>query len=126
MAPETIIIIDDDKSFTEAASLLLRDHGYQVRCALTGQTGITKSLEQQPDLVVIDVHLPDINGVDVAQQIRQRRPFTPLIVISSDDCRETVNRCQTIDSCSFLPKSLIPQRLIPTIAEALDGSNASQ
>jgi len=123
MAPETIMIIDDDRSFTEAASLLLRDHGYEVQQALTGQAVIAESSEQPPDLVIIDVHLPDIDGVDVAHELRQTHPGTPVILISSDDSRETVTRCTAIDYCSFLPKPLVPEKLMTAIADALDGSN---
>ena len=123
MGAETIIIIDDDKPFLEALSLLLRDYGYQVQQALNGQAGIVKSLQQQPDLVIIDVHLPDINGVDVAQQIRRSHTSTPLIMISSDDSREIVSRCRAIDSCMFVSKSLASGKLITAIADLLDSRN---
>jgi CheY-like chemotaxis protein len=120
MAAETIVIIDDDRSFTEAASLLLEDYGYVVHQALTGQSGLLQSLARRPDVIIVDVHLPDMDGLAVAREIKRSMPTRALIMISSDDSAANVGRCLAVNPDAFLPKALVHEELPNLIARTLD------
>lgn len=126
MAAETIVIIDDDKSFTEAAALLLEEYGYIVHQAPTGQAGVQQSLQRQPDLVIIDAHLPDMHGADVAREIHQSLPAHPLIMISSDESAGNVGRCMAVKPAAFLPKGLVAEELPALIARTMDDDHSKR
>jgi DNA-binding response OmpR family regulator len=115
----TILLVDDDPSFVDAAALLLEDRGYRVRRAYSGEEAIHRAGEGGIDLAVIDVHLPDIEGPDVARQVSNGRVAPALIMISGDDSRGTIGRCLRTNPCIFLPKPLAPQEFLGVVARLL-------
>lgn len=123
MVSERILIVDDDRAFTEAASLLLEDHGYVVYQALTGHAGILQALTHRPDAIIIDAHLPDMEGTEVAREIKRALPAPHMIMISSDNSEENVRRCLAVNPDGFLPKALVHERLPNLIAETVDTGN---
>jgi len=115
-----IIIVDDDRSFVDAAAIFLEDHGYRVTKAYTARDGISALMRQHIDLAVVDVNLPDQEGTSVANAVRQWQPSVPIVLISSDDSTENTRRCQAeADGHLFLAKPLIPKNLLDTISRAL-------
>lgn len=82
MSKFKILIIEDDKVILKFVSLALVTNGYEVLSAETGISGISLFLSQNPDLILLDLGLPDLDGMEVLQQIREQKP-TPVIVISA-------------------------------------------
>jgi two-component system KDP operon response regulator KdpE len=76
-----ILVVDDDAGLARALAINLRAHGYDVETALDGRTALTAASVRRPDLVILDLGLPDLDGVDV---IRGLRGWTavPIIVLS--------------------------------------------
>ncbi len=85
----TVLIVDDHPSFRATARLLLEAEGYEVVGeAETGTGGIRKAAELKPDLVVLDVNLPDVDGFDVAARITGRADAPAVIIVSSRDAKD--------------------------------------
>ena len=81
---KTILIIDDDDFLRQAMVFLLTSVGYNVAEASTGADGIRLAKESVPDLILLDVVLPDINGIDVCRQLKQNpSPIASSIVLLS-------------------------------------------
>lgn len=78
----TILVVDDEPQLLRALQINLHAEGYQVLTALDGTTALQHAASNQPDLIVLDLGLPDINGVDVITKIR-RSSSTPIIVLSA-------------------------------------------
>lgn len=68
---ETILIIDDDRRLTTALELYLSNHGYQIVCAYDGSQGIRALHEHAPDLIVLDVMMPELDGWEACRRIRE-------------------------------------------------------
>lgn len=66
-----ILIIDDDSDIMESMKLVLETKGYSVISALTGEEGLNKLKEQKPDLIILDVVMPDMDGFEVSRIIRK-------------------------------------------------------
>lgn len=66
-----ILVIEDSQASTEIMIALLTEQGHKVKSASTGKDGIAKALSEKPDIVVIDVMLPDMNGIEVCRKIRE-------------------------------------------------------
>jgi two-component system KDP operon response regulator KdpE len=78
----TILVVDDEPQLLRALQINLHAEGYQVLTALDGTTALHHVASNHPDLIVLDLGLPDINGVDVITKIR-RASSTPIIVLSA-------------------------------------------
>lgn len=79
-----VLVIDDDTALLRALEIGLRALGHEVRSAQTGAAGLSETALQRPDVVVLDLGLPDIDGVEVCRRIREWSPV-PIIVLSADD-----------------------------------------
>ena len=84
--PTTVLIVDDHPSFRATARLLLEAEGYEVvGDAETGTAGLSSARDLRPDLVVLDVNLPDIDGFDVAAQLTGDEGAPVVVLVSSRD-----------------------------------------
>ena len=68
--PKNILIIDDDESITRLIGIMLVRAGYEISTASNGQQGLEKVFEEHPDLVILDMMMPDMTGADVCRRIR--------------------------------------------------------
>jgi len=71
MKKSKILFIDDDRDFVEANKIILNNAGYEVIPAYDGKTGMQKAINEKPDLIILDVILPDINGFSVCREIKE-------------------------------------------------------
>lgn len=71
MTQRSILLVEDNSNIREAFALLLQDGGYRVRSAATGADAIRSARESPPDLVLLDLGLPDMNGLEVARAIKR-------------------------------------------------------
>lgn len=82
-----ILIVDDDVSMRQALEVLMTQKGYGVRCAPDGQTALLLAEEDLPELVLLDIRLPDVNGIEVCRRLKQghKTANIPVIFISALD-----------------------------------------
>jgi two-component system OmpR family response regulator len=89
-APGTahVLIVDDEPAITDLLATALRYMGYQVTTAATGYAALDAAATAAPDLVVLDVMLPDIDGFEVCRRLRAARDFVPVIFLSARDSED--------------------------------------
>ena len=78
-----ILIIDDDLQLSKSFTKILEQEGYSVAAAGTGREGIALVKKQQPDVAVVDIRLPDMNGIEVFETIHELYPKLPVIIITA-------------------------------------------
>lgn len=83
--PEKILVVDDEKALQETLAYNLKDQGYQVFTAGDGDTAIKKALEEKPDLIILDIMLPGMDGFEVCRIIRQQMNVPILMLTARDD-----------------------------------------
>ncbi len=83
MASETVLVIEDDPAIVSGLELNLSLEGYQVISATDGETGFRVACERGPDIVVLDIMLPGMNGLEVLRRLRERNPETPVLILSA-------------------------------------------
>ena len=79
---ERILLVDDDVSIQRAVAPLLRSHGYEVDVVSTGAEAVSAAVGQAPDLIVLDLGLPDLEGAEVCRRIRKQSK-APIIILSA-------------------------------------------
>jgi DNA-binding response OmpR family regulator len=82
MATSRILIIDDEKAVRDSFGAHLEDCGYAILTAENGRTGLSLFEKELPDLVIVDLRMPEVDGMQVLEQISRVSPLTPLIVAS--------------------------------------------
>jgi DNA-binding response OmpR family regulator len=80
---QTILVVDDDESLRDTIGVMLEEEGFRVLQAGDGREGFEKALTQKPDLMVVDLRLPEMNGIEVCKQLRAAQNRTPIVVLSA-------------------------------------------
>jgi DNA-binding NarL/FixJ family response regulator len=103
--PTKVLIVDDHPSFRSAARLLLEHEGFEVVGeAEDGATGLSATSELDPDVVLLDVNLPDLDGFDVASRICLDHAAPKVVLVSSRDPREFGPLIGRSGAQGFIPK----------------------
>jgi DNA-binding NarL/FixJ family response regulator len=106
-----VLVVDDQEPFRLAATAVVAaTDGFQVvGSAASGEASLVAVDELRPDLVLMDIHLPGIDGVESTRQIRQRQPGVRVLLLSTHDHYEDAGKCGAV---GYLPKrTLNPSRL---------------
>ncbi|KIL46299.1 response regulator transcription factor [Jeotgalibacillus campisalis] len=80
-----VLVVDDEQSIVTLLKYNLEQAGYEVVTALDGQDGKQKAIEEKPDLIVLDLMLPKMDGIEVCKQLRQEQIQTPIIMLTARD-----------------------------------------
>lgn len=114
-----ILLIDDDPDFVEATKVVLESRPYEIITALGGEEGLKKAREEKPDLILLDVIMPDIDGFQVCQQLKKDPQLSqiPVIMITSfsEKYRETsigVSQGLSLEAEDFVDKPVAPAELL--------------
>lgn len=78
-----ILIVDDEQRLVRSMQMVLESNDYRIAKAYTGQDGLNKAQELEPDLIILDLRLPDLSGIDVLKQLRLRHIAIPVIMLSA-------------------------------------------
>ena len=117
-----ILLVEDDALLRHAFRLLLEDAGYAVAEAGTAADAIARARDTPPDLVLLDLGLPDAPGLDVARALRAERPTrdTPIFALTGRVGVEEKAACLEAGCTSYLTKPIEPKMLIKRLNEFLD------
>jgi DNA-binding response OmpR family regulator len=83
--PETVLVVEDDPSILRGLQMNLGLEGFKTICAHDGEEGLAMMRSHKPDLVLLDMMLPKLGGLEVIKQVRAVDPDTPIIVLSAKD-----------------------------------------
>lgn len=116
----TILIIDDENSIRMGFGSFLQSRGYEVLEAENGARGIAQVRAHSPDLVLLDLKLPDIEGIDLLRQIRSENEFMVVIMITAFGTIEVAVRALKLGAENFLTKPFDPESLLIVIEHSLE------
>ena len=104
--PTSVLIVDDHPSFRASARLLLESEGWEVVGeAADGARAIAAAEELQPDLVLLDIQLPDLDGFEVSSRLASSGPGPAVILVSSRDCEDYGSLAFQVGARGFIPKA---------------------
>jgi twitching motility two-component system response regulator PilG len=121
VAGKKILIVEDEESLLKLASILLTSKGYDVRGVASGRAALDAIARERPDLVLLDIMLPEIDGFEVCRQIKVM-PATrhiPVIIVTAKKCQEDIVRGQEVGADWYIPKPFKSAMVIETIQRFL-------
>ena len=122
----TILIIDDEYAILESLSAYLEDEGYNVITAENGETGLTVFSMEAVDIVLTDLRMPVMDGLEVMKTIRQKSPDTPMIVISGAGGKEDIITALRMGAKDYITKPIENLNIIShTVAQVLENKRLS-
>jgi len=117
-----LLIVDDSQEQVEMLDLLVKQEGYQTLRAYNGEQALDVLSEQHPDLLLLDLVMPRLNGFDVMHRLRDRnggRLQPPVIMITANDCEESVLRGFELGARDYIIKPYHPRELLSRIQSIL-------
>jgi two-component system nitrogen regulation response regulator NtrX len=116
----TILVVDDEEGIREVLSAILEDEGYEVRVAADGIEGLALMNEESVDLVLLDVWLPRMGGIDVLKKIDEDHPGVPVIIISGHGNIDIAVKAVKLGAFDFIEKPLSLERVTTAVKNALE------
>jgi len=115
-----ILIIDDNKEFRDVLGLFVEKQvrGVRIREAGTGEEGVAMALKERPRIALIDIQLPQMDGIEAASQIKRRLPGCDIITMSmfANESRQSVKQ----GVLAFIGKDELDSKLIPLLNKILE------
>jgi len=114
-----ILVVDDDPRITDLLRRVLAYEGYSVAIATSGNEALNRSLERPPDLVVLDIMLPGLNGLEVAQRLRAAGDNVPILMLTARDA--VADRVKGLETGAddYLVKPFAPDELVARVKALL-------
>mgnify|MGYP005812373065 CR=1 FL=1 len=114
MVQGKILVIDDDEGMTELLSMLLSPESSQIITANSGKKGIKLAKEQTPDIIILDLMMPEMNGWSVCQQIRKFSD-APILILSAMDAPQMVTDALDAGADDYLVKPVSSSTLLAKV-----------
>ncbi len=113
-----VLIIDDEPGLRQTVSLILADEGYHVSSASDGEVGLARALEQQPDIILCDVRMPRIGGLEFLDRYRAENGTGMVIVMTAYGSIELAIQAMKRGAYDYLPKPFSPDQLVLVLKKA--------
>ncbi|MEK6566289.1 MAG: sigma-54 dependent transcriptional regulator [Bacteroidota bacterium] len=123
---KTILVVDDEQSVRNSLKMILEYERFEVEFAENGETALKKLITASVDVVLLDVKMAGMDGIEVLQRIREKKAHLPVIMISGHGTIETAVEATKLGAYDFLPKPLDRDKLLVTIRNALQQAKLSE
>ncbi len=115
---QTVLVVEDETSIASFVSLYLKNAGYTVRTATTGGEALAQVNAQLPDMIVLDLMLPDIDGIEICKRVRQRSDVPILMLTARDEDVDKIIGLE-VGADDYLTKPFNPRELVARVKAIL-------
>lgn len=115
-----ILIVDDEDGIRRTLDKILRYEGYETVLAANGEQGVNLALQENPDLIILDIKMPRMDGLEVLQVLLEQGTRAPVVMISGHGTIQTAVEAARLGAFDFLEKPLDRERLLITLRNALE------
>jgi two-component system nitrogen regulation response regulator NtrX len=119
MPPDTILIVDDEESIRKSLDGILRDEGYETVTAASGRAALELLAEAQPSLALLDIAMPDMDGIETLKRFKEQRPEMQVVMITGHGTIETAVQTTKMGAYDFLQKPLSLERVSIVVKHGL-------
>src|SRR4030042_780980 len=123
MAAEKVLIVDDAQGVIDFLSdYVLRPHGYEVLCAMDGEGGLAVALREHPDLVILDLEMPRMSGMEVLEALKEKGIDIPVIVITFHGSETIAAQAFRLGVKNYITKPFKMEEILEAVEQALEES----
>ncbi|MGD2086925.1 MAG: response regulator [Candidatus Aminicenantes bacterium] len=115
-----ILVVDDDKSLCEGVALVLNDEGYTADMVTSGKEALEMVNKKKYALVIVDLMMPGMDGIDLLKEVKKKRPNTTVIMITGYPSIKTAVKSIKLSAFDYIPKPFTPNELRSLVARALE------
>lgn len=119
MMKKKILVVDDEENIRKSLRMILEYEGYECIEAESASSSF-KALQDDPDIILLDIKMPDVDGMEILQEIKKRKPLTEVIMISGHGTISTAVEATKLGAFDFLEKPLSRERVLLSIRNALE------
>ncbi len=120
-----ILVVDDDRKTVDLVHLYLENEGYQVTCAYDGRAALMLARQQQPDLIVLDLMLPYLDGLDICEALR-RESDVPIIMVTARATEDDKLTGLELGADDYITKPFSPRELVARVKAVLRRTNGER
>lgn len=117
---KTILVVDDEKSILKSVEGILSDEGFDVACVESGHAALERVAEESPDLVLLDIWMPEMDGIETLMRLREGHGRIPVVMMSGHGNIETAVKATKLGAYDFIEKPLSIEKLLLSIGNALE------
>jgi two-component system response regulator HydG len=115
-----LLLIDDEQSLVENLTVLLKREGFEVISELTGAGGLQRFRDEAPDIVLSDVRMPKVTGIDVLEEIRRSSPETPVVLMTAQASLQSAIQAVNLGATHYVQKPFKNDEMIAVLNRSLD------
>lgn len=115
-----LLVIDDEKHLVETVTVLLKREGFDVISEFSGADGLKRFKDEQPDIVLCDIRMPKVSGIDVLEEIRRTSPETPVVLITAQASLQSAIQAVNLGATHYVQKPFKNDELIAVLNRSLD------
>ena len=121
MAKQKILVVDDEQNIVDLLSIVLKGEGYDVNTAVDGLEALRKIRDSKPDLVILDINMPQLDGWNVLSSLRASDDTRslPVLMCTNKDLVRDVERAETLGATGYIPKPFEINRVVEKIRNTL-------
>jgi two-component system alkaline phosphatase synthesis response regulator PhoP len=126
MRGKKILLVDDDADFVEATKIILENKSYDVAVAYDGKAGLRKVETEQPDLIILDVMMPEIDGYEVCAKLKSDPQYghIPILLLTAvgeviSTTKYTKEMGMKIEADDYIPKPVEPMELVERVEKLI-------
>ena len=121
MAKTKILLVEDEPDIAETTKVILEMADYEVSVACDGAEGLAKVDSEKPDIIILDIMLPKIDGYDVCRKIKSEKKYAhiPVVMLSFKFQPNDITFAKAVGADGYITKSAEPQALLDKISELL-------
>jgi len=116
-----ILLIDDDVDFVKATTKVLESKPYEVIVAFDGKEGLEKARSEKPDLVLLDILMPKVDGFAVADQFKKEESLSKIPVVALTSFSDSYGQPFAFEVADFIQKPVSPKDLLAKVGKHLEG-----
>ena len=122
MAKKKLLVVEDNETILEIETTILKLSGYDVKGVTNGMAALRALTEFKPDLVLLDIVLPDIDGFKVCQYIKNDPSFKdiPVVMVTAGNTVENQQRWEQVGAASYITKPFKAAEVVKTVRQLLD------
>ena len=113
-----ILVIDDEPMVCKSCEKIFEDN-YDVTITMSGREGLDRLLQEDFDLVIVDLKMPDMDGMELVKIIKQKRPNTEVVIMTGYSTVETAVEGMKLGAAEFISKPFTPDEMLTAVEEVL-------